>query len=278
MKALGRNFSISFSVLVFFARVGACSFPASINCGSEVMTEGVHVAQVSLGYLTGFMSNAAVQNSVGFFDNADAAYQSFLNSDHPLAVHPEPAGAASSKFIVSPDRSLRLSWSDGTNQVPVQYRVYVGNASTGMTLAGATADQFFVLHDLEYLTDYTWQIEAFDTYGRATMSAAFTFSIAPSVGHFYCAPNPFRAGSHDTTCIFNMAGPGSAKLSIYLLPSIDLVYSASLDDLQDGVNTFDYRGVDDGGRTLYNGVYMAILAKRGGQGNETERFKFLVVK
>ena len=75
-----------------------------------------------------------------------------------------------------------------------------------------------------------------------------------------------------------MPGPGSAKLSIYLLPSVSLVYSASLDDLQDGVNTFDYRGVDGGGRALYNGVYMAILAKKGGQGNETERFKFLVVK
>lgn len=253
-------------------------FPASINCGSEIMTEGVHVAQVSLGYLTGFISNAAAQNSIGFFDNADAAYQSFLNSDHPLAVHPEPANAASSKFIVSSDRSLRLSWSDGTNQVPVQYRVYYGQSSTNMTLAGVTANQFYVLHGLEYLKDYLWQIETFDAYGRSTMSGTFAFSISPSVSHFYCAPNPFRAGSQNTTFIFNMAGPGSAKLSVYLLPSVDLVYSASLDDLQDGVNTFDYLGVDSRGSVLYNGVYMAILAKKGGQGNETERFKFLVVK
>ena len=269
---------VLFFVSLLTAGGGFCGFPVSINCGSEIMTDGAHVAQVSLGFFAGFISNAAAQNSIGFFDNADAAYQTFLNSDHPLAVRPEPANAASSKFIVSPDRSLRLAWSDGTNQVPVQYRVYVGPSSSGVTLAGVTADQFYVVHDLEYLKDYSWQIEAFDTYGRATMSAAFTFSIAPSVSHLYCAPNPFRAGAQNTTFIFNMAGPGSATLSVYLLPSVGLVYSASLNGLQDGVNTFEYRGVDDSERVLYNGVYMAVMEKKGGQGNETERFKFLVVK
>jgi hypothetical protein len=244
------------------------------------MTNGTHVAALSLGYLAGFISNPTAKNSVGYFNEAAAAYRTFLESDHPLAVHPEPANAASSKFIVSPDRTVRLSWSDGTNQVPVQYRIYAGQSlsASALKVAGVTAERFFVLRDLEYLKDYTWQIEAFDTYGRATMSGTFTFSLSPSVGHFYCAPNPFRAGSQATTFIFNLAGPGSAKLSIYLLPSVDLVYSTSLDGLQDGVNTFDYRGVDDGGRVLYNGVYMAVLAKKGGQGNETERFKFLVVK
>ena len=266
------------SVSVLAAGPSYGGFPASINCGSETMTDGARVAQVSLGYFAGFMSSSLAQTSVGFFDEADAAYQTFLASDHPLAVHPEPAGAGSSKLIASPDRTLRLSWSDGTNQLPVQYRVYVGLTSTSLTLVGTTADQFYVLQGLEYLKDYTWQIEAFDTYGRSTMSTAFTFSIAPSVSHLYCVPNPLRAGSQDTTFIFAMAGPGSAKLSIYLLPSVDLVYSTTLDDLQDGINTFAYRGVDDGGRALYNGVYMAILAKKGGQGNETERFKFLVVK
>ena len=263
---------------LFITGAGFCGFPASINCGSESMTDGLHVAELSLGFFAGFMSNSTGQNSVGFFDGGDAAYQTFLNSDHPLAVHPEPANAASSKFIVSIDRSLRLSWSDGTNQVPVQYRVYVGPASSDLTLKGVTADQFFVVQDLEYLKDYNWQIEAFDTYGRSTKSAVFTFSIAPSVSHLYCAPNPFRAGSEVTTFIFTMVGPGSAQLSIYLLPAIKLVYSTFLDGLQDGVNTFDYRGLDDGGRVLYNGVYMAFLKKKGGQGNETERFKFLVVK
>ena len=77
------------SIFLLMARSGSCGFPASINCGSEIMTDGTHIAHVSLGYFAGFMSNAIVQNSVGFFGNADLAYRTFLNSDHPFAVHPD---------------------------------------------------------------------------------------------------------------------------------------------------------------------------------------------
>lgn len=278
-----RTISVLALILLDSCPSSWAGFPASINCGSGIMRDEVRVAQVSFGTLSGFTFNSQTHNRIGYFDYSKAAYQTFLNSDHPLAVHPEPAQAASSKYIVSPDRTMRLSWSDGSNPLPVQYRVYVGQISSGgrsssgeMRLMGTTDDRFFVLQNLAYLEDYYWQIEAFDTYGRATMSAAFSFSIAPGVGHLYCAPNPFRAGSEATTFIFNMSGPGWAKLSIYSLPSIGLVYSTSLDNLQAGVNTHVYDGMDGGGRSLYNGVYMAILDKKGSE-DETERFKFLVV-
>ena len=256
------------------ARSLSCGgFATSINIGSQIMTEGIHVAEVSLGDLP------------GYYESSNAAYQTFLNSGHPLAVHPEPSGAASSKLIVSADRTMRLSWSDGSNPLPVQYRVYMrlasasGSGSTNpMQLMGTTADRFYVLSDLTYLQDYEWSIEAFDTYGRATMSDVFSFSIAPGVGSLYCAPNPFKAGNESTTFIFNFSGFGSAKFSVYSLPHVDLVFSTTLDGMQDGVNTYVYNGTDAHDRSLYNGVYMAVLEKKGDQKYETERFKFLVVK
>lgn len=283
------------SGLVVLGFLGMCSsswagFPTSINCGAGSTTDGSYVAWLSLGSISGFMMTSSMQTWIGYSDISQAAYQTFLNSGHPFAVHPEPSGVASSKYLVSPDRTMRLSWSDGTNQLPVQYRVYVGQtSSTGISttpdlqLMGTTEERFFLLSNLTYLQDYFWRIEAFDTYGRATMSDEFTFSIAPGVGGFYCAPNPFKAGFEPTTFIFNFSGFGSARLSIYSLPHIDLVFSTTLDNVQDGVNTYVYSGKDGDNRLLYNGVYMAILEKRGTQKNETswaqkEKFKFVVAK
>lgn len=256
-------------------------FPASMNCGSAKMGDERYSNEVSIGYIAGVMTGHGLQNWVGYWYVARGAYEDFLDSDRPLAVRPEPANAGNSPFIVSPDRSIRLSWSDGRRNLPVQYRVFWSNTSPSeLRLLDTTGDRFRVLRDLNYLQDYYWQIEAFDTYGRAMKSAVFSFSLAPGVGRLYCAPNPFRAGSEPTTFMFTMPGPGSAKLSFYYLPHLDLVFSTALNDLQPGVNAFGYNGADNSGRTLYNGVYMAIIQMKGVNGDDydTQKFKFLVVK
>jgi hypothetical protein len=258
-------------------------FSPTLNCGSQIMTGGTLKAEVSIGDFLGFTKNLEAQAWFGYSEYSNAAYHSYLDSDRPLAVHPEPAGSANLKLMVSMDRTMRLSWSDGANQLPVQYRVYAGSSfglsdPALLSLMATTADRIFVLSNLNYLQDYQWQIEAFDYLGRATRSELFSFSIAPGVQHFYCAPNPFQGGGlESTTFIFNMPGSGSATFSVYLLPRIELIFSTSIENLQNGVNTFIYNGTDQAGRPLYNGVYLSILDKRGTR-NETERFKFLIAR
>jgi hypothetical protein len=63
-----------FVLSLFFAGQGYGGFPASVNSGSEIMTNGTHVAALSLGYLAGFISNPTAKNSVGYFNEAVAAY------------------------------------------------------------------------------------------------------------------------------------------------------------------------------------------------------------
>jgi len=265
--------------MVFFVglpTLGFSGFPVSLNNGSNLMGNPKTMMRVSAGYISGLSQGTQSKNWVGFFYISEKAYEAFLKSGHPLAVFPVPSRAATSKFTPSPNRRMRISWSDGRNPLAVRYRVYFGDSPNNLILRETTAERFYVAEDLTYLRDYYWQIEAFDVYGRSTMSQIYSFSVSPSVSSLYCAPNPFRAQAEPTTFIFQMPGAGSAKLSLYLLPHIDLVFSVSLNSLQDGVNTYVYNGTDNNGKTLFNGVYLAVMDMKGLEGNVNQKFRFIV--
>ena len=62
------------------------------------------------------------------------------------------------------------------------------------------------------------------------------------------------------------------------LHSGDLLDHYRIDGLVDGPNTWSYDGRDGDGRTLFNGVYLAVLEKHGANGNAHEKFRFIVAK
>jgi len=253
-------------------------FPVNVGGGSGWMESETRRTNVSLNGPLGTTQSNQAQMRLGYLSMEQVSYRAFLATDHPLQVHAEPAGAGHARLIPSSNRHLRVAWSDGSSGLPVQYRVYLGSRPDDMLLIKTTADRFFEFSGLTYLQDFYWEIEAVDAYGRATMSPAYSFSIAPAVEKFFCAPNPFRAGSESTTCLFNMPGDGSAKISIYAMPSFDRVYSKTLGNLSAGINNFSYQGQDDRGRSLFNGVYMAVIEISGGTQHATQKFKLLVVK
>lgn len=270
------------TLIPLLAAVAPCpvlgGFPVSLNSGSGAPSDIRHVQDVSAGYMAEVISGPSCRSYIGYFYVSQAAYEAFLKTGLPYAVRPEPAGAASSPLIASADRTMRISWSNGSSGIPVRYRVYIGKTPDALSLVETTGDQFLVARDLDFLTVYYWQIEAFDVYGRATRSAVYSFSIAPTVDKMYCAPNPFRAGAEATTFIFNMPGPGSAELSLYSLPGIDLVYSVPLPNLLGGINTHVYHGNDNRGQTLFNGVYLAVIEMKGSEGDVRQKSKVLVIK
>ena len=82
---------------------------------------------------------------------------------------------------------------------------------------------------------------------------------------FFNYPNPFGARELETRFVFFMEGPGSAELKIYTLLG-GLVYSEKRDNLNgpqvyDGL--FSWDGMNNSGRRVLNGVYVAILKVNG---------------
>jgi hypothetical protein len=258
-----------------------CMFAYDFNEGSGSMNNSYAQTDFSVGGSpAGISSNAQFTNIFGFRTVAQSNYQNcFLVTGHPLAVQVAPGSPSGSQLVLSPNGTMTLAWTDGTNGAPVQYRVYFGPDASTLPLVSTVTLTSYDLNGLAYANNYYWKIDTFDAYGRDTWSVAtFSFSIAPSLDHLYCAPNPFRAGFQPTTCIFSMPGSGWAGLKIYALPHADLVFGKRLDGLTSGTNTFLYDGRDGDGRTLFNGVYTAILEKHGAYGNATERFRFIVAK
>jgi len=231
----------------------------------------------AIGYLCGASSSSSFQHRAGYLYVLDSSFNYFLSVNAPLAVVPDPPGTASTARISSADRSISLSWSDGSNPLPVQYQVLVGPSQQSLAPVTVTADRSYRWTGLSYLQEYYWQIRSFDAYGRTTASAVFSFSIVPDIPGFYCAPNPFGT-SGPTQCVFRMPGGGSARMDVFALPQGSLVRSFHLDDLPDGISTFAFDGNDGRGEPLYCGVYLAVLSMEGSRGSVRQRFKMLVVR
>jgi hypothetical protein len=258
----------------------ACSFVYQFDAGSGAPSSSRFKSQILLTSIAGRSSGGSVINVQGYLPVANSNYTNcFLVSDHPLAVRVAPGSPSGTCLTKSSDQTMNLAWTDGANGVPVQYRVYFGDDPLSLPMANTVSPTTFPTQNLSYGKNYYWKIDTVDLYGRDTWSAGtFSFSIVPGIDHMYCAPNPFKAGSQTTTFIFNMPGPGSGRMRIYTLPHADLVFEQSLDNLAAGTNLWAYNGLDGSGRPLYNGVYIAVLELHGSQGDDKQKFKFLVVK
>ena len=174
---------------------------------------------------------------------------------------------------------MTLEWTPSFNPLPVTYSVYTGTnpyALSAFTSNSPNTTQ--LLTNLNYNTRYSWQVIVADQFGRTSPSAVYTFSLVPAVSHLIAAPNPFHPGHGVTTLLFSMNGAGSAHLEIFSLPDGRRVVQRHIDGLQDGANTYDYDGRDNGGRLLGNGVFSIRLTKNGASGNAVEHFKIISVR
>lgn len=267
-----------FILAIFFPQIISASFPIDINVGSGFISNTHGTSLVYLGNTSGTTQNPNAKIDLGFFYASKATFDGFIASGPPRKVFQIPAPAPGSRYIESVTPTVQVGWSDGRNQIPVQYRVYLGRDPLDLALWGITQLREIKFENLEYLTDYYWQVETFDSFGRVAKSNVFTFALSFSIGRFYSAPNPFRAGVEPTTFIFNMKGNGSAEFLIYSTPHFKKVFNHTCVGLSSGVNTYSYFGVDDNGEKLLDGVYMVVLNKSTAQGNENERFKIMVIK
>jgi len=273
-------FHIAFGLGAPHVALGACNFAYQFDAGTGVLSSNKYQNRVILSPFSGKYSDGAYTDVMSYIAVSSANYTGcFFSSDHPLPVQVAPGSFSGTALVPSATPAMTLAWTDGTNGVPVQYLVYFGNDPLDLPEVSTATLTNFPEQGLAYGTNYFWKIDTVDIYGRDTWSAGtFSFSLVPGISHMYCAPNPFRAGSQTTTFIFNMSGPGSADMKIYALPHADLVFEQTLSNLVSGTNLWAYNGLDNSGRPLYNGVYLAILVTQGTQGNGKEKFKFLVVR
>jgi hypothetical protein len=270
---MNRIFLSSAALLLTLARLGLAG-QASVDGGSAIVGDASHGAQLEIVPLTGYSSNSTYGNYIGHLKVTLEQTKYFLTIDFPLAVRVEPGSPSGSSLVVSPSQQMTLAWTDGTNTVPVTYSVYFGTDSVHMSSVTVSSDRTYLVKSLDFARSYYWKIDTTDIYGRHTFSPLFTFSIAPAIDHFYCAPNPFRAGRESTRFIYS-SPPGNVPIKIYALPHGDLVYAGTITATLDGENTWSYDGRDNRGAALYDGVYMAVLDVNG---HGKEHFKFIVAK
>src|SRR5689334_15845411 len=100
-------------------------FPASINSGSAIMSELSVQSENSSGYFSGTTTNGQIKATLGYLFVYRSAYQTFLNSDHPLVPQKAPEMDQHPHFVVSPDHTVKLIWTRADNTVPVHYNIYV---------------------------------------------------------------------------------------------------------------------------------------------------------
>lgn len=273
-----RRILITVALLITSARLCYSAFPLSIVVGSGRTKNASFRIDISMGYLAGYSRSGGANVGFGYRVAAKKRYQQFMTTGHPLVPQPKEGTLSVMRYVVSPDKVMTLEWTDAADLVPVQYNVYFGTNPVTPPLVGTTDKTSYQVANLEFLQLYSWQVEAFDKFGRSTKSDILHFSISPYLEKFYAAPNPFRAGAENTIFIFTMPGAGHAKLEIFALPSYDRVYETNLEGMQNGVNIFTYDGRDMSGRPLFNGVYMVKLTMNGEQGNVSQKHKLMVVR
>ncbi|MCL2144274.1 MAG: hypothetical protein FWH43_02075 [Endomicrobia bacterium] len=125
---------------------------------------------------------------------------------------------------------------------------------------------------------YKYKIEMKNVYNMEAAPAEGKFEVLDSInsvstGKVYNAPNPFNpARGQTTTIVFRANGNENVKLKIYT-PHGDKVFEDSFSAVP-GTNLYEYRGRDNSGKMLYNGVYLCYLEKPSGNG----KFKMLIIK
>jgi flagellar hook assembly protein FlgD len=86
------------------------------------------------------------------------------------------------------------------------------------------------------------------------------------------APNPFNPAKQSTKIQFYADQAENVKIKIYTLNG-KLVFEDSFSAVA-GTNEYEYKGKDGNGNYLYNGVYVCVVEKSGGNA----KCKIAVVK
>lgn len=254
-----------------------CALPQRAGASGTTSASASYTARLSVGLVAGAAAAGRYAFGAGLQNASLGGYACFLSTNTPSSVAALPGSPCTQRLVATTGSDMTLEWTPSDDSLPVTYAVYAGTvpASLPLIVSGLTGTTYDLV-GLTYLALYYWQVIVSDSFGRATPSAVYSFSIAPYQNHMIAAPNPFNAG-RGTTFMFTMPGPGSAYLEIFSLPDVRRVYTAHLDGLQNGVNIYVYDGRDSGGRLLPNGVFSARLTKSGATGNGIERFKIICV-
>ena len=284
MKTLALALSLSFSSAIA-AAANQCVLPETIAAGGASVSGAAvsgasYAARITIGQaVAGQSTSTTAILGLGLQNTSLRGYSYFLSTDAPLGVTALPGTMSVESLVPMPNPAMTLEWTSSLNPLPVTYSVYTGTnpyALSALNTGNPSTAQ--LLTNLRYNTKYSWQVIVADQFGRTTPSAVYSFSVAPVFSHFIAAPNPFHPGHGATTLLFSMSGPGSALLEIFSLPDSRRVLQRHIDGLQDGTNTYDYDGRDNGGRLLGNGVYSIRLTKNGANGNAVEHFKIVSVR
>ncbi len=257
-----------------------CALPkANVSAGS-IVASASYIARISIGQpAAGQSTSTATVLGVGLQNTSLGGYSCFLSTDAPLGVTALPGTLSVQRLVPSANATMTLEWTSSLNPLPVTYTVYTGTNPYALSVFSAgLSGTSQLLTNLTYAVPYSWQVIVADQFGRTSPSAVSSFSIAPVMTHLIAAPNPFHPGRGDTTFMFSMNGAGTALLEIFSLPDGRRILQRQINGLQDGVNTYDYDGHDNGGRLLGNGVFSVRLTKNGANGNAVERFKIVSVR
>ncbi len=269
---------ILFSFLFLFSwpGLGLGQFPVGVNAG---MTAAESVENKAVVMASAFPAAVSLsQNHVlrlGFFYIEDAAFDGFLSGAGP----DRPANQSeyfNHAVIVTANPTVTLEWTDVSRGQNINYRVRLGKNPVAQEMVADTTKTSQAFGPLEYLTWYYWQVDAVDDFGRLTESDVYVFSLAPQVFEAYCAPNPAPAGR--SSFVFDMPGAGHAHIQIFTLPHMTPAFETNVDGLADGTNVYVFDGKDNAGRQLFNGAYMVKIRCFGGRGENSNRFKLLVVR
>lgn len=284
MKSLAYVLSIAFLPSIVSA-ANTCALPeTNVAAGTTVSglsASGVQfTARISIGQaVSGQSTSTSVVLGAGLQNTSLRSYAYFMSTDAPLGVSALPGTMSVQSLVPTGSPIMTLEWTPSFNPLPVTYSVYIGTNPYALSAFASNSPYTSqLLTNLNYNTRYSWQVIVADQFGRTSPSAVYTFSLVPAVSHLIAAPNPFHPGHGVTTLLFSMNGAGSALLEIFSLPDGRRVLQRHIDGLQDGANTYDYDGRDNGGRLLGNGVYSIRLTKNGASGNAVEHFKIISVR
>jgi hypothetical protein len=113
-----------------------------------------------------------------------------------------------------------------------------------------------------------------DSTGFPMLSDVMLFEAANTASTYGNYPNPFRAGTENTTIEFYLPSASTVSLVIYDVLGSKVIALADHQDLNQGMQRFTWDGRNGLGAYVINGVYYAQLSVNG----TTQLLKIAVVK
>ncbi|MDR2192288.1 MAG: T9SS type A sorting domain-containing protein [Endomicrobium sp.] len=112
---------------------------------------------------------------------------------------------------------------------------------------------------------YTYNIRVEDAEGNSFISDKYTLYAPPSFvkdNKSFNYPNPFNPNKTSTKILFHTPKSENVKINIYSLNG-KKIFEDTFNAIA-GQNEYEYKGRDGNGKTLYNGVYLCVIEKSGG--------------